>query len=135
MPFDPVFTDGEQGVVFHGHHEVTVRDILDTVEPLASGAVDITSLRYTLVDYTDCTRATLSSRDVREISDSVRRAVVALPNFCMAIAAPGRLIFGLSRMYATFISDTGWDITVVDTVEEAQEFIRGMLADDSLTFE
>jgi hypothetical protein len=126
MPYTTEFVDADRGVVHTGRGVVLGAEIFLGASAIHSRAG---TLRYGIVDLTEVTELHVSTAELELIASENQKTAVIAREVIVAVAAPGNLAFGLSRMWEVFAANTGWVTKVVRSRTEAQEWLQRMLRD------
>ncbi len=126
MPLNLKYIDDAKGIYVTLEGKVTLDD-------LKAGALEayseehIQNQIYQIIDFTSCSSFDLSSSDMQEIAKIDIEASKINPNIKIAIIAPSDLAFGMCRVYEAYADETGFDIMVLRSREEAASWIQEKL--------
>ena len=123
MPITVQSTDGGLGFIMKGEGVVTGQEIFDGVVERFSSEAKIRKYVYGMSDYTEVQRINMSNAEVILVAEKDKQVATINRSLVIAIAAPQDIIFGLSRMFEAYAQETGWDINVFRTRQEAQKWI------------
>ena len=139
MPYEIKDCDGGIGNIIEGRGIVTNQEFIDFFKRhLTQDKDKFSKYRYSLIDYTAVTKVDVGSESIEFIADFCIAASKVNPDPILAFAAEDDLIFGLSRMYESFVYQTDWEIRVFRSKKDAMEWIKERVKDkfgiDDLTF-
>ena len=80
--------------------------------------------RYNLADYTAALKVEVLPEDIKMIAGLCKEAAKINNETILARVATKDITFGLSRMAEAFMHETGWEIMVFRTRDEAEAWIR-----------
>ncbi len=129
MPYETHFVDGGKGVLKLGHGLVTSADLLASS---LQRSLDVERnrqrlIKYGLVDLSKTTELQVSIDTVHKLVEIDRKIAEYSPGCFVAVVAPDCLAFGMSRLWASFTKEIGWNAHVFRDRESALEWLRTML--------
>ena len=128
MPIEVADTDNGLGVIVTGEGVVTDEDYLPLYRAhLSQDREKYSKYRYGLHDWSAVTDARVSNKAINEVAELCKEAALINPYPVSALVAPGDLTFGLSRMWENLATDTRWEIIVLRSRAEAEDWIRQRL--------
>ena len=139
MSIETTDLDGGIGVLFVGRGIVTNQEYIDTYERhLKQDKEKFSKYRYSLSDFTQVTDADVNNDSIQFIAGLCISASRINPYPIVALVADMSLVYGLSRMFEALSNETGWEIMVLRSKEEAVEWIKERVKDkygiDNLSF-
>ena len=94
--------------------------------------------RYSLSDFTQVTDVDVNNESIQFIAGLCISASRINPYPIVALVADMSLVYGLSRMFEALSNETGWEIMVLRSKEEAVKWIKERVKDkygiDNLSF-
>jgi hypothetical protein len=93
-------------VILRLNGEVTTEEFMDAFGILFSKADDA-AYRFQIVDGSGVTKTNLSTEELRDLANLNKEAAGRVGANVVAIVADKDVIFGLSRMWQTFVTGTG----------------------------
>jgi hypothetical protein len=127
MPITVRVTDGGLGFIMEGDGAVTGEEILAGVDERFSSEDKIRKYIYGMSDYTKVTSIDMESDQIRLVAEKDERVSKLNPDLVIAIAAPQDLMYGLCRIFEAYAADTGWEIRVRRSMEDAKKGVLEML--------
>ena len=135
MPVEMRFADNRLGVVLRTVGSISSKEFVDThVAFLEEKREALATIRYWYSDYSEADAFDVTSDDLRRLADACVELARVNTIVVVAICAPRRLHFGLSRMWQFFIDKAGWTTQVFDEQNGAKAWLRKTVQED-LTFE
>ena len=123
MPLNLEYIDDGRGIYVTLEGKVTLDDF-KVGSSEAYSEEHILNQNYQIIDFTSCSSFDLSSSDMLEIAKIDKKASEFNPNIKIAIIAPSDLVFGMCRVYEAYADETGFDIMVLRTRQEAENWIQ-----------
>lgn len=124
MKFEINFEQSPEYVYIQTDGEASVREFDELLTALVKSPKWVTGAKQ-LVDHRKLNADKLTSKDVEEIKDIVKKHAKKLGNGRCAFVVPGPLGFGLVRMYGCLGGeDIHQEIAVFYTIDEAVEWLR-----------
>jgi hypothetical protein len=80
--------------------------------------------KYSLCDHTDVKKIEIASNEVEIIAQLCKEAEVVNSDVVVAVAADKDFTYGLSRMWQILVEETGWEIMVFRSRDDAEEWIK-----------
>jgi hypothetical protein len=108
----PINIEGRQdgvGVIYNCHGDMTIDDFFQAGIGFLAFPEGIKKLRYCVIDLTSVGAMHINSDDIRIVVEQNKRiAATAQPGALLAVASPGDLGFGLSRIWEVLVEQIGW---------------------------
>jgi hypothetical protein len=82
--------------------------------------------QYALLDFTQADSMTLLTADLIRVAEKDRQYLLRNPPYSVVLIAPQGVVFGHARMYERFMEGTALRSKVVQTREQAMEWLRGL---------
>lgn len=138
MPIEIRDMDGGIGNLIVGAGEVTEEEYIDALKKhLTQNRDKFKKYRYSIIDFTKVTEASVSSKAISLIANLCKGAAKVNPDPVVAVVANQELIYGLSRMWEMLCEETKWKIMVFrsrdDGVAWLKERVRDQYGDTDLT--
>ena len=113
MPLEIRDVDGGLGNIITGSGDLAEDEILAAYEKhFAQDAEKYAKYHYTLADYTNVTKMEISSNAVRRIAELSIQSADINPDPVVAIVANQALIYGMARMWTSFVGNLDWETSV-----------------------
>jgi len=141
MPVEIKYLDDERGVLFIGEGIVTGEDIFNSNKHFFSSEEKMIKNIYSIIDYSNITKFEVSNADLGTIISQNKKVSESLAGGTVAVVAKEDLIFGISRMWGTYveIADLPWEINVLRARRDAEAWIKDRVKEkfriDDLTFD
>ncbi len=130
MPIEIQYSDDRKGVDFYAVGYVTGKEIIECGKEIFKEK-GFSSLRYWIVDRSRCTEYEVTADEVRLIAELDKRAAKENPNMITAIISETDLQYGMSRMYETFVGESGFKTKLFRDRDTAEKWIERELANIS----
>lgn len=125
MPIRLEFLHEGRGVTYRCEGVVALQHLLDANNRLLVSPGRMRKLKYAIVDATVMEPQYISPSEMDGIVWQDRQiAAYVPPGFLVAVVAKQSAVFGLARMWEAFVEGIGWEITILSSLEEAQNWIR-----------
>ena len=125
MSIETTDLDGGIGVLFVGRGIVTNQEYIDIYERhLKQDKEKFSKYRYSLSDFTEVTDVDVNNESIQFIAGLCISASRINPYPIVALVADMSLVYGLSRMFEALSNETGWEIMVLRSKEEAVKWIK-----------
>ncbi len=129
MPFDVTFAADGAAVITRYRGVLITSDIQAAYEERFTDVNKIRKFRLLWSDYCAVVETRISDVDVRELAAQYARSSAFNPNVVAVAVMPRDLLFGLGRMWQVFVEETPWKTLIARTRDEADDFVRGHLAE------
>jgi 5'-3' exonuclease len=126
MPLEFSYTE-DNGIKVKGVGKVTALDLLNANKNIYENEEKIKSIRYQLCDFTHVKEIEISTNDVLSIADQDNRAAAINSDMIYAIVGDKDVIYGLARMWQSYVDRSGCETGVFRSMEEAQKWIDSKL--------
>jgi hypothetical protein len=121
MPVTIQFADQGLGVVLRADNLFSSGEVgRELAAFIAEHRAEIANIRYCHSDYSGAYPKDSSSDEIGRIAEQCVRLSAINPHLVATVCAPEKLIFGLARMWEMLSSQTGWDIHIFPSEEEAR---------------
>ncbi len=130
MPIEIRYTDDRKGLDFCAVGSVTGKEIVESAKEIYREE-GFLNLRYWIVDRSRCTNYEVSADEVRLIAELDKKAAKENPDLITAIISETDLQYGMSRMYETFVGESGFKTELFKDRESAEKWIQSELANIS----
>jgi len=118
------YFDGGMGILIAGDGIVTGDDLIAANKTIYASNEAIKKMKCQLCDFTAVTEFNLSSEDIQNIARYDIEAAKTNPKIVVALVGEKDLIYGLSRMWEAYVSDTGFRTMVFRTRAEAETWLK-----------
>jgi len=102
---------------------ITSGELLEMGDRLESRP-DFTALKHVLLVFSDVEDLALNSNEIYSLVLNDRRRSELNPSLKLALVSDASLVFGLSRMYASYYSDGPWQVMVFSDFVEAEAWLK-----------
>ena len=128
VPIEIKFLDDGIGVEFNVIGILTGTEIIDANRKIHNRANSL-SLRYIIVDRTNCTEYLVNSKEIKVMANKAKKAVKVNPNIIIAMVSTTSLQHGMSRMYQSYIesSESYFKTAIFRDRKSAEEWIKEQL--------
>ena len=117
--------DGGIGNTIIARGVVTGQEYIETHKRyLTQDKEKLKNYRYSLCDYTEVTKFDIPTQDIQIVVNLSINASKANQDVVVAIVAHKDLIYGLGRMYEVLAEETGWEIMISRSMDEAKAWIK-----------
>jgi hypothetical protein len=139
MSIETTDLDGGIGVLFVGQGILTNQEYVDIYERhLRQDKEKFSKYRYSLSDFTEVSDTDVTNESIQFIAGLCIAASRINPYPIVALVANISLAYGLSRMFEALSFETGWEVMVFRSKEEAMKWIKERVKDkygiDDLSF-
>lgn len=121
MPWSACYTD--DGVDCRYTGATTSSDVFAANEAIFQHRY-ARALRYVIVDFTLAESLDLPTADLLGLAEADRQYLLRNPTYMLAMIAPQGLVFGQARTFERFMEGSPLKCTVVQTREQALEWLR-----------
>jgi hypothetical protein len=129
MPFHSQFSPDGAGILEIGTGLLTGDELIAGTISIGQAGERLSRVRYALVDFSGVVELQATPQDVAKLADEDIAIARRLPNLAIAVVASQPLVFGMSRMWEALAHQTGWHIMVVQTLDEAVNWLRREVPD------
>jgi len=129
MPITVNHLDNGTGVLYVGKASITVRDVLEARNCVVGFPEKAKQYRYGLIDYSQVDDMDISNRDLDLLVAQHKKDAAQAPGMFVALVGSRNIVYGLARMWASYMHDSGWETHVFRTREEAEAWIRERIRD------
>jgi hypothetical protein len=129
MPFRAEYSPDGAGVLLMGTGLLTGDELIAVTISIGQVGERLSRVRYALVDFSGVVEFRATSQDLAKLADEDVALARRLPNLAIVIVASQPLVFGMSRMWEALAHQTGWRIMVVQTRDEAVDWLRREVPD------
>jgi len=126
MPIEEKIVDNGLGYIMSGHGIVTGQDII-RVNELTSTDEQHQKYIYWLYDFSEINDLKVSSEEIMIVANQDLEEAKKKPDMVGAVVAPKDLIYGLVRMWEIYSDNTGWNVMVLRSRDEAETWIKKQL--------
>jgi hypothetical protein len=126
VPYTIAFDDSRGGVIATFSGNITSEEVFNSVIDRFEATERISTVKYSIGDYTNVSSLTLSSSNIRTLAARVRELMRQQQDLIAAIVAPSDIAFGLGRMVELY-ADQAEAFTVFRTMAEAEAWIAERL--------
>lgn len=126
MPIEIRYTDDRTGLDFCAVGSVTGREIIASSKKIYKDEA-FEKLRYWIVDRSRCTHYEVSADEIRLIAELDKKAAKKNPDLITALISETDLQFGMSRMYETFVGESGFKTKLFKDRDSAEKWIQSEL--------
>ena len=111
------------GIIFRFSGVVTDEDVVESSKEVYASP-HFSAMKYKIADFSMIEKFDVSSRTVREVAESDRKAAEDNPDVRVSIITSSAFVRGISEMYQLFRHTTGgiWSTEVFDSEEEARSW-------------
>jgi hypothetical protein len=125
MPIKVSDLDGGLGNLFVAWGRLTEQEYVEVLmRRLTQDEDRFRRYRYSLSDYSAVAGVELPTSAIEQMLPLCRTAASVNPDALVAIVADRDVAYGLSRMWEILMTETGWEIAVFRSRDEAEEWIR-----------
>ena len=122
------------GVLFESSGVLTAQDLIGAHERLHVETRHNPGIRYLLVDHSAAPQEQIDSATLEELAQRASDVLEVVQEGIVAIVAPNDVLFGLSRMWESYVERTDLTTRVMRTRTEAAEWLREVLTGRGLPF-
>ncbi|HPD55708.1 MAG TPA: hypothetical protein P5294_00225 [Smithellaceae bacterium] len=128
MPIELKYLDEGRGVEYFVTGVLTGDDIIKANRLLYSSSLSA-SLKYKIIDRTQCTDYHVRADDVRLIAEQEKEAAINNPHLIIALIAPTKVQFAMSRMFKSYLeaAASGYKTEIFNNRKSAQEWVNKQL--------
>jgi hypothetical protein len=119
MPYLTELINNGTGILHVGSGVLLGQEVIDVVTNLSGKIPQPERITHGLVDLTEVTDFRVSTNELRVITQIDRQHAENMKEIFVAIAAPEDIEYGVSRMYASILSNPGWTIQIFRTKHQA----------------
>lgn len=140
MPIKVKYLDNGIGFIFIGEGLITGDDIINSNKIIFSHRERMKKYKYGLVDYSNIAQFNVSSSEIEIIASQDKKASNYIPDGVLAVIAQKDLEFGVSRMWAMIVENSGvqWETMVFRSRQDGEAWIKERIRNnygiDDLTF-
>ena len=125
MPIEITDCDGGIGVIIAGRGIITDQEYTNSMKGhLTQDKEKFSKYIFSLSDFTEITKIEVTNDAIHKVIQMCITASKVNPNPIVAMAGEADHVFGLERMIEALMYQTGWEIMVIRSKEEAKEWIR-----------
>jgi len=124
MPFSCEFVEGGRGLVFSGSGLVTAGEIVTVKIGLKERPEALRQVAYALVDFQSVNELRVSLPEIELLTGIDQELAQLLPAVALAVVAPGNHVFGVSRMWESYLDLPGWSVRVFRSASEASAWLH-----------
>lgn len=121
MPWSTCFADSGVDCRFSGPTDV--EDVIAANEEVFNHRY-AEALRYVIVDFSAAESLNLPTADLLGLAETDRQYLLRNPSYALAMIAPQGVVFGYARTFERFMEGSPLRSTVVQTREQALEWLR-----------
>jgi hypothetical protein len=121
----------DRGIILDCHGALNRSEISELPGAIRQHCHELGWISHLMVDLTNAVLSELSTADLQALASLAVRKSSYVPTLVAAIIVRRDLDFGLSRMWQTFIDQTGWTTMVCRTRVEAEVWIAENVIDKS----
>jgi hypothetical protein len=129
MPFHAEFSPDGTGVLLIGTGLLTGDELIAVTISIGQAGERLSRVRYALADFSGVVEFLATSQDLAKLADEDVAIARRLPDVAIVLVASQPLVFGMSRMWEALAHQTGWRIMVVQTRDEALNWLRREVPD------
>lgn len=128
MPIELKYLDKGKGVEYFVTGVLTGDDIIKANRKLYASKSP-TTVKYKIIDRTECTDYHVRAEDVRLIAEQEKEAAINNPHLIIALIAPTKVQFAMSRMFQSYLESaaSGYKTEIFNDRKSAQEWINKQL--------
>jgi hypothetical protein len=130
MPVQIKFIEDGLGVEFISSGIVTGNEIIQANEKIYTHEI-LPRLKYKIVDRTHCAEYNVTTTDIQIIAGQDRKAAKINPNIIIALVSTTPLQYGMSRMWETYVDETGFQMGIFKDRGSANTWLRDKLITSS----
>lgn len=124
MPYRIEYDTDKLGVITIYSGIVTDKDLCDSLTERLDNFARLKRYRYAISDCTNVTEYKVTPEGLKKNAEISYEISEKLPALLLVVITPSDLMYGMGRMWETYIDDTGWETTMVRTRQEANEWIE-----------
>ena len=126
MPIEIKFLEGGLGVEIIAYDLVTGDEIIEANNRVYSHDAFAT-LKYQLIDRTNCTDFQVSNEDIEKIAAQDIEAAMTNPHIIVAFVSTTDLQYGITRMYQAHVGERGFLTGLFRDRASAQQWLEEQL--------
>ena len=88
--------------------DVTSEELIDSVQEVAQYVKKGKDVSCVITDYSEVIKFDVFAAEINAVAELTNKMSKSLPNLCVAVVAPQPAIFGSSRMWEVFTSESNW---------------------------
>ena len=126
MPVEIKYIDNGIGVEFFGTGVVNGTDVIEANKMIYSNE-NFPKQRYQIVDRINITKYQVTNDEIRKIAEQDKAAAKINPNIIIALISTTDLQYGISRMYSSYVGDSGFLTELFRDRNSAEKWIKQQL--------
>jgi hypothetical protein len=127
MPVEIMRLENGEGVLLKAYDPLSGKDKIKVNEDLLQSANNLANLRYMVVDEA-CAGFQLSTTEARIVAAQDMQIAKLTPRgLVVAVISPSDVDFGMARMWRVFSHETGWEIGVFRSWEDAADWLTSRI--------
>ncbi len=127
MPFDIKYLNDGSGIELSGYGTLAGTDLIRANQDLYL-EMHTSQVRYHLIDFSSVTHFAVSPEDAHCCARQDLKAAAMNPTIIIAIVAPTKLAFGISRIWDAYMEASGLKRGIFTNRIEAMQWLRDCLA-------
>ena len=124
MPYEITYLETDGGVLTKYFGIVTDSDILHSIKERFSSDDRVSSYRYAITDCSNVEKFDVSPEVMKESAKVSKKVSMINKNMVVVAIMPTDLEFGMGRMWQAYAYETGWNIVIVRTKDEADIWLK-----------
>jgi len=124
MPYRITYDNGARGVTTTFYGVLTDDDLIKSCIDRTSSDDKITDLLYIEDDLLEVTEFKASTEGIKECALFADRASELNKKLVHIAIASEDIIYGMTRMWQAYADDTGWNMNIVRTREDAEIWLK-----------
>lgn len=115
------------GIHFKGSADVDGNECLKANAALYEDEQSAKNICYQIVDLLEAESYNVTPEQHRLLSEQDEAVMKINPSMIVAIVADNKLIYGLNRMYQSYLMGNGENVRLFNTMEDAQSWIQSCI--------
>jgi hypothetical protein len=124
MPFEIRYLDNGTGVLHVGTGTMTGKELFDARAAIFADEERTLRYQYGIIDLSLVQNIEVTTRELELIAAKDRKAATEVLGAAVAIIANKDVVFGIARMWETYMHDSGWETHVFRSRGPAELWIR-----------
>ena len=119
-----VTTRDDGGIILTWEGPVTGKELIDAFSEIYATDEQIKRIAYQLIVVTKSEEIMVTADELRRVAALDIRASKVNPNMLVAVVGDRDIVFGLARMWETFVDDAPLKTGTFRTLEDAEDWLK-----------